>query len=912
MKRITILFLCLAVISCDRQERPFSVIPQPVEVCLHDGAFDLAGACLHVSPEAGDKVASLAQTFASRLTAVTGRQSSVVDDASQAQMLFSIADGLPSEGYRLSVDETGVRIEAGDYSGFFYAVQTLKQMLPVQIYGDSIVKADWSVRHSEILDYPRFEYRGLLMDPARYFFSVEETKKVLDAMALYKLNRFHWHLTDDQGWRWEVKKYPLLTEVGAWRQGSCTRSYAESYDNIPHGGFYTQEQMREIVAYAAERGIEIIPELDLPGHMLAALTAYPEYGCTGGPYEIYRRWGITEDILCAGKEEVFDFIGNLIDELVDIFPYEYVHIGGDECLRTRWEKCPACQARIRQLGLCDKNGISAEARLQNYVMERVQKMLQARGRKMACWNEAIEGELDKDVTVFAWFDGKVASEPGVETTARGYETVLCNMEELYFIWPQNPDVETEPYTSFRRVAMPAMRVYEYDPFAELKPGTERLVKGLQGHLWCSYMPTEEILEYSMLPRLCALSEVQWCAADNKDPERFRKAMEHSFRILDELGYEYCPCLDENPEGERYKGVYRNYDFDAPVVDEPVPGGYEPFYITHYGRHGARHINKEWEYDAVAKVLGEASLTPLGEQVKAKFDEIYPLVKGRATDLTLIGREQHRMLAERMYKAYPSVFKGECNVEAVSSDIPRCILSMHSFLNSLKECKRSVKTFADVNSAIVPILKKKPVERIDIDKVFDFYADSDRIYTRLFTDVEAAKRLYHVPDFVRSLYYFCAHLECVGIEDDVMEMAFTDKTASTLAFLDDYKFSHHCGWSIPKNVASSWQLLEHFVTMADQDIASGKTDVRLRFGHDNTLMPLLALTKTGVFAERFFDCDNVPMAANLRWVFARNRKDDVIVKVQYNESDQTGWMPWSEYREFCMKQIEWAKTELNQK
>ena len=375
----------------------------------------------------------------------------------------------------------------------------------------------------------------------------------------------------------------------------------------------------------------------------------------------------------------------------------------------------------------------------------------------------------------------------------------------------------------------------------------------------------------------------------------------------------CNNVQEEPtlyKSERRAGVYLNYDFDAECVNEPAPKGYKAFYITHYGRHGARHINREWEYDAVAEVLGKASLTPLGEEIKAEFDRVYPSLKGRATDLTDIGRMQHRRLAQRMYKAWPEVFRGGCNVDAISSDIPRCILSMTTFLNSLEKCSSSIQTYADVNSALVPVLKKKPLVRIDADKIFYEKFDVDALYARLFSDVNAAKQLYDVPNFVRSLYYFGAHLPCAGFDGSVMEKAFTDEEASIMAFLDDNKFSHHCGWSEPLNVASSWPLLDHFVTMADKDIASGDVDVRLRFGHDNTMMPFMALAKTGVFAEKFFECDNVPMASNIRWVFARNKAGEVIVKVQYNESDVTAWISWPEFREFCLGQIEWAKDLLN--
>ena len=394
-------------------------------------------------------------------------------------------------------------------------------------------------------------------------------------------------------------------------------------------------------------------------------------------------------------------------------------------------------------------------------------------------------------------------------------------------------------------------------------------------------------------------------------------MQMTDRIISALACVLLAVACNSPEepavfkSDRCAGVYQNYDFSADVIDEPAPKGYKAFYITHYGRHGARHINREWEYDAVAEVLGNAALTPLGEEIKAEFDRVYPSLKGRATDLTDIGRAQHRLLARRMYKAWPEVFRRGCDVEAISSDIPRCILSMTTFLGSPEECSSSVRTYADVNSALVPVLKKKPVVRIDADRVFYEKFDVDALYARLFTDVSAAKELYDVPGFVRSLYYFGTHLRCAGFDGTVMESAFTEDQASIMAYLDDYKFSHHCGWSEPLNVASSWPLLEHFVTMADEDIASGNVDVRLRFGHDNTLMPFMALAKLGVFAEKFFECENVPMAANVRWVYARNKAGEVIVKVQYNESDITAWMPWSEFRSFCMDQIEWAKDLLNE-
>ena len=912
MNRMIIVLSCLLLASCMQggQEDFFSVIPHPAQVSIHEGFFNVAGEDFYVAEDAAQagNVAALVQGFASQLSLVTGKQSDMVADSLGAGVRFSLDAGLPAEGYMLAVSENGVRVAAGDYNGFFYAVQTLMQMLPAEIYGKEKARGRWVLPYADITDAPRFPYRGLLLDPARYFYTVEQTKRVIDAMALYKLNRLHWHLTDDQGWRWEVKKYPKLTETGAWRDGSCTRNYIESYDNVPHGGFYTQDQLREVVAYAAARGIEIIPELDLPGHMVAALTAYPEFGCTGGPYEVYRLWGVTKDLLCAGKDEVFDFIEDLLDELVEIFPSEYVHIGGDECPRERWSECTACQARIRQLGLRDADGVSAEARLQNYVMERVQKMLQERGRKVACWNEAIEGDLNTDITVFAWCDGILGSEPGAEPASRGYETVLCNIDDLYFIWPQNPDVESEPFTPYRRITLPTMRVYEYEPLAEIRSGSEQFVKGVQGHVWGSYVPDGEIMEYTMLPRLCALSEVQWCMAENKDPERFRRSMEHSFRILDELGYNYCPCLDENPERERYKGTYRNYDNDAEVIDKPAPKGFEPFYVSHMGRYGLSYDDGS-EYEVVERLLAGASLTPLGAKIKAKFDEVYPLVKGYKAELAPAGRDQMRLLAGRMVKAFPGIFGGECDVLVSSSGDLRCQQSKECFTEALMACGPKVEAKYDEDPYQAMMLERKPLKPIDRDKALYDFSNPDMLYRRLFADPQAAKKLADVPDFVRALYHFGLYLESIGVEDDVIESAFTDEMASALAFVDDYCYSNNCGWSTKENAAASWPMLESIVMTADKDIASGDVDARLRFGNEETIMSLMSLLKTGAFSERVFDCDNVTMSANIRWVFAKNKTGDVMVKLQYNESDRTEWMPWDEFRDFCLEQIRQAKEKL---
>jgi hexosaminidase len=296
------------------------------------------------------------------------------------------------EEYSIDITKKKCIVQANGYNGFLYAVMTLKQLMPVAIFSDDLdPNQAFLMPCVSIKDSPRFAYRGFMLDCARHFFSVEEVKKCLDVMALYKINRLHWHLTDDQGWRVEIKKYPRLTEVGAYRNGTMIGKDWKSNDGKRYGGYYTQAQLRDVVAYAQKLGITIIPEIDLPGHMVAALAAYPNLGCTGGPYEVSTKWGIMDQVLCPGKEDMFTFLEGVFTELMDIFPSEYIHIGGDECPKTEWEKCPACQAKIKELGLKATKDHTAEQFLQNYVTARMQKFLNDHGRKIIGWDEILEG-----------------------------------------------------------------------------------------------------------------------------------------------------------------------------------------------------------------------------------------------------------------------------------------------------------------------------------------------------------------------------------------------------------------------------------------------------------------------------------------------------------------------------------------
>ena len=528
---LTLLTIALAVAcSENKQPQPFSVIPMPNDVTLSEGSFNVAGALVTCDENLDEATAKAVQGFVHTLETVTGKASKA---GKNGEIHFGLNPNLGAEEYFLQVKPDGVNVEASAFGGFFYAIQTLKQMLPAEVYGAKKAKAAWLLPCVTILDAPRFDYRGIHLDPCRHFWSIEETKRFIDIAATYKLNRLHWHLTEDQGWRMEIKKYPKLTEVGAWRNGTCIGKDFDSNDGVRYGGFYTQDQMREIVAYAAERNITVIPEMDLPGHMVAALAAYPELGCTGGPYEVWTRWGVSEDVLCVGKEETFTFLEDILTEMLDIFPSEYIHIGGDECPKVRWETCPLCQARIKSLGLKAHDGISAEQELQCYVTARIQQFLNERGRKIIGWDEILEGDLAAGATVMSWR----GTQGGIEAARRGFDVVMTPNSHMYIDYYQSQERDKEPLCIGGLVTVP--KLYSYEPFEGMVPGTEDHILGVQANLWTEYIDTPEFLEYMLLPRMCALSEVQWCDADRKDYARFDASLDHTFQMLDVMGYTYA-------------------------------------------------------------------------------------------------------------------------------------------------------------------------------------------------------------------------------------------------------------------------------------------------------------------------------------------------------------------------------------
>lgn len=514
---LTSLLAGLLLCGCAHESTSIVIVPHPNNLEVGRGSFAVSGSSFVVDSRADERTAQAVEEFAAQLAAVAGGEYpvTVAEAPATGDVHFVVDTTVAREGYRLDITKRGVEVRASEFPGFFYALQSIKQLLPAAVYGtEPAPDAAWKLPCVRIDDAPRFGYRGMHLDVARHFFSVEEVKRYIDMMAVHKCNTLHWHLTDDQGWRIEIKRYPRLTEVGSVRKGTMIRKEWGSNDGIPYGGFYTQEEIRDIVAYAAARAITVVPEIDLPGHMLAAMTAYPELGCTGGPYEVWVRWGVADDVLCVGREQTFEFIENVLTEVMELFPSEYIHIGGDECPKVRWEHCPRCQARIRALGLKDANGHKAEHYLQSYVTARVEKFLGEHGRRIIGWDEILEGELAPNATVMSWR----GSEGGIAAAKLGHDVIMTPNSHFYFDYYQSLDTENEPFGIGGY--LPVERVYSFDPMDRLTPEQQQHILGVQANLWTEYIADNAHLEYMLLPRLSALSEVQWCQPEIRDWERF--------------------------------------------------------------------------------------------------------------------------------------------------------------------------------------------------------------------------------------------------------------------------------------------------------------------------------------------------------------------------------------------------------
>lgn len=508
----------------------YEVIPMPQSITLSnsDNQFVLHSGTLISYTSGNEDMARNAQFLQTYLTDQLGYTLRIEPGIASEGIVLKLNEGPASEGYTITVDADRVLVEATSPAGIFYGIQTIRKAVPVEI--GAVVGLPAGI----ITDAPRFAYRGAHLDVCRHFYSVDSVKTYIDMLVLHNMNKFHWHLTEDQGWRMEIKQFPKLTEIGSVRNGTMIRKDWNSNDSIQYGGFYTQEECRDIVKYAADRYITVIPEIDMPGHMVAAVTAYPELGCTGGPYAVRTIWGVSEELLCAGNEKVYDFVDKVLDEVMEVFPSKDIHIGGDECPKTEWEKCPKCQSKIKALGLKKDDRFTAEQKLQAYFTKHVDEYLTKHGRNAIGWDEILEGGVSENATVMSWR----GESGGIEAARLKHRVIMTPNTYCYFDYYQSKDRDNEPFAigGF----LPIKHVYDYEPLpANLTPEEQSYIWGVQCNVWTEYIPTFSQVQYMMLPRGAALSEVQWSLPEAKDYEKFKnERLLRLIKIYELYGYNY--------------------------------------------------------------------------------------------------------------------------------------------------------------------------------------------------------------------------------------------------------------------------------------------------------------------------------------------------------------------------------------
>ena len=536
-KNLLIILLLMVLFNCSEKPQPSivpQIIPAPSNMELTNGDFILSSETQINASEDFKVSTEFLKAFI-----INGSTIKLNTNSGSSSISF-LKDGsiINKEGYKLTITENKITISAASDQGALYAVQTLRQLLPASFENGTFPGKQVAIKCLTIEDAPQFKYRGMHLDVGRHMFPVDFIKKYIDALALLKMNTFHWHLTEDQGWRIEIKKYPKLNEIGAFRTETLIGHYNDQphqFDGKPYGGYYTQEQIKDIVKYANNRKITIIPEIELPGHSQAAIAAYPELGCTGEQVEVATLWGVFEEVYCP-KEETFAFLEDVFDEVLDLFPGKYIHIGGDEAPKTHWKHCDHCQALIESEGLKD------EHELQSYFISRIEKYLNSKGRQIIGWDEILEGGLAPNATVMSWrgFDG------AIEAAKQQHNVILTPGSHCYFDHYQSENKD-EPLAigGF----LPLEKVYSLNPIPDALTQEEtKYVLGAQGNVWTEYMPNSKKVEYMVFPRILALSEVVWSNPSQKNYENFVSRVEHFNRRLNALDINYANHLYEI-EGE---------------------------------------------------------------------------------------------------------------------------------------------------------------------------------------------------------------------------------------------------------------------------------------------------------------------------------------------------------------------------
>lgn len=522
MKNLTLLIILL-LFPLTTKAQVYDIVPLPQSILPTKGEFSLSESMPIAYPKGNAEMKRNAEFLTMYINQQTGWKWSATEDKVKSGVSLTLDKKIQGdEDYRLTVTPKGITISGKTPQGVFYGIQALRK-----IVGEGTRTLPCAV----INDSPRFSYRGTHIDCSRHFFPIEFVKRYIDILALHGINRLHWHLSDDQGWRFEVKSYPELIRKGSVRKQTVIGHNTGIYDQTPYGGYYTQDECREVVKYAAERYIQVIPEIDMPGHMLGALCAYPELGCTGDPYELWEMWGVSEEVLCAGNPKTVDFLHGVLEELCAVFPSDLIHLGGDECPKTRWKACPKCQAKIKELGLTTATGKSLEDQLQSYLLKDAEAFLAKKGRAVIGWDEVLEGGLGDNTWVMSWrgHDG------GREAARLHHNVIMAPVSHCYFDYYQTKNHEWEPLAF--AADLPIQKVYSLEPVPDgLTPDEAQYIQGAQCNLWSEYILSPQHMEYMLLPRLAALCEVQWMQPSAKNYDDFARRLPRLIRLYDRLGY----------------------------------------------------------------------------------------------------------------------------------------------------------------------------------------------------------------------------------------------------------------------------------------------------------------------------------------------------------------------------------------
>ena len=523
------IILCLAISQLTAQSKTIGqiqIIPQPNNITLTKGTFLLSNKT-SIQYRGGYEAKTIADKLAAMLSRSSGFQFQVSSSAKASTVIVFQLDKKPkdiAESYKVSVKSHQVVISASSAQGLFYGLQTIRQLFPAAIESENTLATSWTIPCVEIEDAPRYSYRGLHLDVSRHFFDKKFILKYIDMMAMYKYNTFHWHLTDDQGWRIEIKKYPLLTKISAFRK-ECNGDTT--------GGFYTQEDIKEVVDYAKERFVTVVPEIEMPGHAVAVLAAYPELSCSGGPFKVSPTWGIFHDVYCAGNEKTYAFIEAVLDEVAPLFPGKYIHIGGDECKKTRWERCMKCQAKMKAEGLANEN------KLQSYFINRIELYLQSKGKQIVGWDEILEGGVTQTATIMSWRGMK----GGIEAAKNGNSVIMTPTEYCYFDYYQGVESEEPPAFPHNKF-LPLQKVYTFEPNPkELNAEQSQYILGGQANVWTEFIPTTAQVEYMVYPRALAMIECLWTKPALKDYTFFEQKVHAQYDRMSRYGINFSKSAD---------------------------------------------------------------------------------------------------------------------------------------------------------------------------------------------------------------------------------------------------------------------------------------------------------------------------------------------------------------------------------